>query len=387
MNTLKNIVFFGLLLAVLGGVYLSLNRSPEPALPPGLSGDTRPPTINIPGLTNAPLTAISAGQETNGIAGFPAQPQPMSIPPAGGSTAPPFQPPVATGPTNVVPAFPSGGTGALAAPPPAAPLGSNYPAGARDPFGAGSGPATSNPAVPLGAVPPVPVNTSSSTSLELIMQQVRLKVGENRFADALLILSQLYGSPDLPASQAREVTRILDQMAAKVIYSREHCLDNPYLVQAGDTLETIADRYKVPALLLARINGIGDPQNLPPGKELKVLKGPFSAHISTDRSEMTLMLDGRYAGRFSVVLSNDLSQAPNLCTVRDKRVRTAVAGSESDRAWIELENANGKISMQGTNDTRVTTGTNSRSSIWLSEQDLDDVIGILSVGSRVIIQR
>ena len=35
MNTLKNVLFFGLLLAVLCGVYLSLNRSPEPALPPG----------------------------------------------------------------------------------------------------------------------------------------------------------------------------------------------------------------------------------------------------------------------------------------------------------------------------------------------------------------
>ena len=38
MNTLKNVLFFGLLLAVLCGVYLSLNRSPEPTLPPGLSG-------------------------------------------------------------------------------------------------------------------------------------------------------------------------------------------------------------------------------------------------------------------------------------------------------------------------------------------------------------
>ena len=31
------------------------------------------------------------------------------------------------------------------------------------------------------------------------MQQVRLNVGENKFADALLILSQLYDNPDLPA--------------------------------------------------------------------------------------------------------------------------------------------------------------------------------------------
>ena len=55
-------------------------------------------------------------------------------------------------------------------------------------------------------------------------------------------------------------------MAAKVIYSREHLLENAYLVQAGDTLDSIADRYGVPALLLARINGIRDPQNLSPGK-------------------------------------------------------------------------------------------------------------------------
>jgi len=219
------------------------------------------------------------------------------------------------------------------------------------------------------------------------MQQVRLKVGENRLADALLILSQLYGSPDVPLSQAREVTQILDQMAAKVIYSREHLLESPYLVAAGDSLDSIADRCQVPALLLARINGIRDPRNLPPGKEIKVLKGPFSAYISTDHSEMTLMLAGRYAGRFNVVLSNDLSRATSLCTVRDKRARTASAGSESGKQWIELGNANGNINMQGTNDTQVTTGRNSRNTIWLSEQDMDDVIGILSVGSRVIIQR
>src|SRR5208337_4944054 len=125
-------------------------------------------------------------------------------------------------------------------------------------------------------------------------------------------------SPDLPASQAREVTQILDQMAAKVIYSREHWLESAYLVQAGDTLESISDRCQVPALLLARINGIRNPQNLPPGKELKVLKGPFSAQINTDRSEMTLMLADRYAGRFSVVLNNDLSHATGIWKVREK---------------------------------------------------------------------
>ena len=417
MNTIKNILFFGLLLAVLGGVYLSLNRSPEPTLPPGLSGDTRPPKIDIPGL-NAPITPVGPGLDSSSPPSFPAQPPIMSAPPANlGGTAPPFPgPALGNGPSSVAPPFTSGGGSALpnapstAAPPtpPATPPASIYPPGVKNPFDA-AGPSASPPS-PLrdtlsapppdrGSSTPPPADRAradlappasdraSSISLERVMQQVKLKVGENRLADALLILSQLYGSPDLAASQARETTLILDQMAATVIYSRAHYLESPYLVQAGDTLDMIADRYQVPALLLARINGIRDPQNLPPGKELKVLKGPFSAYISTDRSELTLMLSGRYAGRFNVVLSNDLSRAPSLCTVRDKRAPTAAVGSGAGKQWIELGNASGNISLQGTNDTRVTTSSGSRSTIWLSEQDMDDVFGILSVGSRVIIQR
>ena len=215
------------------------------------------------------------------------------------------------------------------------------------------------------------------------MQQVKLDVEKQRFDSALRNLSLLYGNPDLPPSQAREVTLILDKMAAKVIYSREHVLEPAYLVQAGDTLETIADHYKVPALLLAKINGIRDPQNLPPGKAIKVLKGPFNAQISTDHSEMTMMLGGLYAGRFSVALSNDLSHAQSLWWVREKSPSAAVANG-SGKSWIELSNSSGNISMQGTNSTQSATG---RNTIWLSEQDMEDVFGILSAGSSVIIQR
>ena len=395
MNTLKNVLFFGLLLAVLCGVYLSLNRSPEPTLAAGADGDTTPPKVEIPGLTGPPVTQIVVRP------GHPAA-LPVFRPAADDARlrrsqadmAPPFQPP----PTcrrraDTAPPWPPGIAGQL---PPAAARRPRHeiPAGCAATSVRLAGQSRSVRRRPADSPPPAAMpcrrrrpSIRRRPASNRIMQQVKLKVEENRLADALLILSQLYGNPDLPPSQAREVTQILDQMAAKVIYSREHLLESPYLVQAGDTLETIADRYQVPALLLARINGIRDPQNLPPGKELKVLKGPFSAQISTDRSEMTMMLAGRYAGRFNVVLSNDLSHATGLCTVRDKRPPTAAAGSGSGKQWIELGNASGKISMQGTNDTRVTTGRDSRNTIWLSEQDMDDVFGILSVGSRVIIQR
>ena len=88
------------------------------------------------------------------------------------------------------------------------------------------------------------------------------------------------------------------------------------------------------------------------------------------------------------LLSNDLSHASELVRrFATNAHRQRPPGSGLGKQWIELGNASGKISMQGTNDTRVTAGRDSRNTIWLSEQDMDDVFGILSVGSRVIIQR
>jgi LysM repeat protein len=398
MNTLKNVLFFGLLLAVLCGVYLSLNRQQENTLPPGLSATTTPPTVVVPGLTGPPLPSTGSGPESSGPPVFPTQPPLMSAPPPNtGGIAPPFPSPTPVGQGGVAPLFVSRDSASLPAPPasnspPAAdalppPLATppgNYPPGtqnpgSRDPFGGSSAPPLPEP--PRSDSLP-PNEHSTSIKIEQTMQQVKLDVEKQRFDSALRNLSLLYGNPDLPPSQAREVTLILDKMAAKVIYSREHVLEPAYLVQSGDTLETIADHYKVPALLLAKINGIRDPQNLPPGKAIKVLKGPFNAQISTDHAEMTMMLGGLYAGRFSVALSNDLSHAQSLWWVREKGPSAAANGS--GKSWIELSNSSGNISMQGTNNTQAATG---RNTIWLSEQDMEDVFGILSAGSSVIIQR
>lgn len=421
MNTLKNVLFFGLLLAVLCGVYLSLNRPAESTTSSqGQNPDTKPPVISIPGLNGAPLSTASSGQETNAPPNFPSQPPSVSPPQVGGGTGLQFQQPNTGNPTNTAAPWPSG-SDASAPPlpvPPTTVRDRNYPDGVRNPAGTGNGPGLSSSDPSIVSLPPPPdhlqsfanshgssstaasppADPSAASRINRVMQQVELQVGDNRFAEGLMNLTQLYGNPDLPMSreQTREVTKILDSMAAKVIYSREHWLERAYRVQAGDTLEIIAERYQVPALLLARINGIRDPltghwqtaEALPLGKELKVLKGPFSAFISTDRSELTMKLDGRYAGRFNVALSNDLSHAQGMWRVVKKGPSIALPESRPGKQWMDLEdNAKGIISVQGTNDTGVASGRDSRNTIWLSEQDMDDVFTILSVGSRVIIQR
>ncbi len=121
------------------------------------------------------------------------------------------------------------------------------------------------------------------------------------------------------------------------------------------------------------------------GKELKVLKGPFSAHVSTERAEITMMLEGRYAGRFRTALSSDLQHVTGLYKVQAKS-QPAANGGAAKPEWIELANSSGKIGIEASLDVR-SAAASQRSTIWLSEQDMDDIYGILSVGSVVIIQR
>lgn len=406
MNTVKNILFFGLLLAVLCGVYLSLSRRPQSSLPEGLGLDDTPKVKIEMGSPASAASNPPAGLDSSSIPALPAQPPGPPTPPAS-DIAPTFHP-TDGGQANLAPPQ-------SAWPPPLEVHSASqvsYPSGVRDPFNgkASAAPPSSDlstaalPAPPTqgpqsktdlaaaasqaitGLPPPPPAEPPASAKIDHIMQEVKLKVSEKRFGDALSFLSLLYGNPDLTDAQAKVVTRLLDQLSAKVIYSREDWMGPPYFVQAGDTLDAVAERYHVPALVL-RINGIRDPQNLRPGTRIKVINGPFSAEISTDHSEMTLRLADRYAVRFSVRLSNDLTQATSLLTVRDKRPAVPGAGNGTGKQWIELGgNAAGSISIEGTNDSGVAGGHN-RSTIWLSERDMDDLYGMLSVGSSVIIKR
>jgi hypothetical protein len=432
MNALKNILFFGLLIAVLCGVYLSLSRQPEQPLPPELAHEVAPLTVEIPSVAGPPglnMPSAPAAGSTAAVAP-PPTPTMREWPSSRGDTAPLFPaapsvslpPPPSERQAALTPStFPSGrgqigqaDNTAVLPPPPTDTLppgrdpfhSQNYPAGVTNPTGTVASAGTSASADGLVAAggasaappwasqqpqhPPRPEVTNVSnpppderartSSIDTILQQVGLKVNEGKLADALLILSPLYDNPDVPEDKAKKITEILDYMAAKVIYSRESLLERPYGVQASDTLESIADRYKVPALLLARINGMNDMQNLPPGKELKVLKGPFIAKVSTARSEMTMMLDGRYAGRFPITLSSDLQHATGLYHVQAKSSPGA-NGAAAKPQWIELGNSTGKIGIEATSDMR------RPGAIWLSEQDMDDIYGILSVGSVLIIQR
>ncbi|MGI9516583.1 MAG: L,D-transpeptidase family protein, partial [Pirellulaceae bacterium] len=190
----------------------------------------------------------------------------------------------------------------------------------------------------------------------------------------------------------------LDLLAGKVIYSTEHHLQTrPYVVSGSDTLESLAAQWQVPAQLIYNVNSskIGDPANLVPGTELKVIQGPFNAVVNIDRQELTLFLSGMYAGRFPVDLGEDgggvehgqfvVQQKQSGKEYTDPAGQTIAAGAGNNpygRFWIELnENL-------GIHESNPQNGPGDRrGSIRLGSRDAQDVFGILSHGSQVTITR
>jgi hypothetical protein len=437
MNSVKNLLLVAALAAAGYVVYQSLARNnADPGQPPPGVAQAwpTPPKVDLPsekpspmpggplplGASPAPLAAPGLG---SGVAALPSPsaPAPTSIP------APTMDPP------SAVPAMP-----------PVTPYPSSTPAAASSPIaGANSSPLPpSNPTATLGppvspeaisAMPPsnlagspsqappsdmvrnlAPPAPDSSAADALIqsrfaafMDDVQKTLDQGKLAEAHAALSTLYGNPELPADQAKQITALLDQLAGTVIYSRKHFLEPPYVTQQGDTLDRVAQKYSIPWQLLASINGLTPPaapggqsaakdQPLPAGMELKVVRGPFNAVVQLDKHELTLMVQNRYAGRFPIGVGRDQPKLDGEYTIRDKVLNPTYYGPDGVNigpndpknplggAWIGLSD---RIGIHGASDPQAIGRDDNRGTICVRQRDLQDLYGILSVGSRVTVVR
>lgn len=243
----------------------------------------------------------------------------------------------------------------------------------------------------FGSSTPEPPSLFASTRLTV---QAALDRGE--LSQGLLLLSDWYGDPSLSPEETKEVNTLLSQLAGSVIYSREHRLEPPYLVQAGENLRGIAQKYDVPWPLLAKINGLSDPDSLQPGQELKVMRGPFEAKIDLGQRRMTLMLDRRYAGEFPLEVEPTTSVEQGHWTVNQKMLTPGDASLSNPSAGdknksIMLNSASGDSSqivlIRGSGATGPTTTDPTGRVIRMKNSDVDDVYDILTIGSRVTIRR
>ncbi len=251
----------------------------------------------------------------------------------------------------------------------------------------------SAPDLQAAAVPQPQPSLFSTTRLAV---QAALDRGE--LSQALLLLSDWYGDPSLSPAETQEVDLLLSQLAGSVIYSTEHRLEPPYMVQAGEGLQEIAQRFNVPWQLLAKINGLSSPDGLQPGQQLKVVRGPFSALVDLSQRRLTLMLDRRYAGQFAIEVDPTTSVEEGHWSVNQKLITPGNVGqmgsaptTPTDQKSIMMTNTSGGASqiaiLRGANGSAPGSTDPAGRVIRLKIQDVGDVYEILSLGSQVVIRR
>jgi len=217
------------------------------------------------------------------------------------------------------------------------------------------------------------------------MESAKALLADGKLVEALRKLTKWYNSPQLSGEESRRLDETLSQLAGTVVYSRQHLLQPAYKVQPGDRLDTIAAKYNVPSQLLAKINGIDDPDRLNPGDELKVVRGPFSALVDLDKRQLTLIVEDCYAGRFNLLAVGDMARnVEGTFEVAEKLPNgppTSAPGNPIHH-WLRLGN-NGNMWIVGTSDI---TSVHP-SGLNLNSRDAEDVFDILSTGSRVVVRR
>lgn len=389
MNSIRTMIVVTVLAAVGYGLYVSLHKSPPAPPPAGAEGQelTEAPLVQLPPEPGPPGVGLPPAPDMGAEMAPPYEPAPAAS--SAESTGAPETPQFADeAPPYAAEALPSA---EQAAPYPAEPA---YDATAAAYAGeaaipAGSEPLSTEPAAAWQG------EATGGAEYQTLLDAINGLLDANRLADAQLELSRWYDDPRLAPEEQTAVLQLLDQLTGTVIYSTEHYLEPPYEVQPGDSIDRIAERYQVPWQLLAKINGVSDPSQLAVGQQLKVLQGPFSAYIELNKHRLTLWLNGRYAGRFTIGTGLDQMMPEGELVVLDKQENPAYQGSDVifdandpnnplGERWIDLGNHFG---IHGTNDLSAVGQDTARGCIRLSPTDVEDVYDSLVAGSRIMIRR
>ncbi|HUE74099.1 MAG TPA: L,D-transpeptidase [Pirellulaceae bacterium] len=387
MNTLKSAALVVILTGVLVGVYVTVYKPPVTP-PPGMSqqdlDDLGPPLIEDDAQSDDPAASSgwehdAAHDQTPLAAGESHLGGSSVIPPAASdledrNPADPLASPVARSLSHSEPLIEQ--QSIYSSPPP----------GETD--SAAASPAASYDAAAVAG-------RLAQHNFRRDFDTARRQIDEGEFRAALATLSPHYGQSDLTPQQHGELVAWLDALAAKVIYSREHLLAQPYKVRgSNERMIDVARKCGVTAHLLQNINAsaVNNPEVLLAGTVLKVVPGPFRAEVSLARGEITVFLNELYAGRFPMALGDE-PVVPGQYQVQQKQHMPTYVGSDGRTvAGNDPANPYGAFSLNLNSHVRIhgspliAPAGRPRGCIGLSPKDAEDLYGILTEGSIVVIK-
>lgn len=424
MNTLKSIVVIAVLGVVAYGVYVTLTEQPAPEtpdwLPPEIAGSLGAPDVEMGSASGVPPLHgdSSLGGATGGdpLAGLD-NPLGATHPPTTGTPnldAQDGSRPSAYAQANYGRSSPGEATGdPLAAandPGLAANIGENPlnqdaagdPATGRAPYGTQLASAEQPESVyrrdaSQATADPHDMAAAGGFGKSMEAAQQQLRAGD--LPMALLTLSFWYDHPKLTAAEEDQLNKLLDQLAGTVIYSRQSFIEAPHRVSQYERLEDIAKKWEITPRLLAKINAIDADSRPEQGAELKVVRGPFNATVNVGKQTLTLMVGGRYAGRFPLRTSSNFNPAGRQYFVQIKTANPPAARFNNSRDTIpitrRIELASGAsagtasgevVQIIGGDDPSLLQSPEYANAILLGSNDADDVFDILTEQSRVTIE-
>ena len=368
-------------------------------IPDGRYGEEAGPKLGIGASTEVPAVALPA-------ADAPQNPTPANTLPIGSTD------PATAGGLAPQSATPAGPVTSPASPPAAQQNSLRSPASAAPapvetdryglPISSPSQPApvasplASPVSSPIQSTPPAATSATAGATFAASWPAIQASLDRGDLKQAHQLLSKWHGDESLAPAESEKVETLLGQLAGTVIYSPEHQLEPARVVKPGETLDSIAKEYNVPTALLAKINSIASPDQLRPGQPLKVVRGPFTAIVDLHRSELTLEVDGRYAGTFAVAVPPGVNVTEGQWTVDQKlggaRPVTAAAYTSTPAAadrTIVLRSAANPGGAPGGPILTIASGAAApgASALRVAPQDAEDLSDILSIGSRVTVRR
>ncbi|MCL2349095.1 MAG: LysM peptidoglycan-binding domain-containing protein, partial [Planctomycetaceae bacterium] len=215
-------------------------------------------------------------------------------------------------------------------------------------------------------------------------------------------LNDLYFSDKISPEDKRFVTKYLDQVAVSVVFSKRYNVLEPlYIVQNGDTMESIANQYQITPELLRKINQIPDKAQVTAGAQLKVIRGPLDVLVYPNEHELVILSKDRYACRFPICTGFSYAGQRGQFAVQEKvlhpeynlmdRAETIPAGSPENplgSRWIRFSMQNGNLGLHGTNHPEcVGTAEKTGGVFGMREKDIIEVFDMVVVGSKVTIIR
>lgn len=178
----------------------------------------------------------------------------------------------------------------------------------------------------------------------------------------------------------------------------EDPLVEEYKIRKGDTLINIAKLYKIPYMLICRINNIDNPHRIRVGMRLKLLKGPFHLKVVMHRLTGYVYLQDTLVEKFPVGLGMDNKTPEGTWLVVDKVKNpvycdpdTGITYGPNDPDnptggfWIRLEGIEGAaigkqgFGIHGTNEPESIGRFMSKGCIRLKNEDMARLFDMLYI--------